>query len=209
MVNHLWLEESYAKWQVQSLTNPRYTHFPPCTNLMEVVGQTPIDPKAMEQFYLEDEPPQPAAIAPKRMAAVRTPTATRVARRDTSDPPPSTASSGRKAKQQAVDRLHDHIMPDVALYEQEKKRKGGVMGQGRRRGSATSSSDERPTKGRKRTASVETGDDDGARVVKKGKKKPRPTVHLAITAYKKWVDHSKTADTDRVRTRQNSFYTSC
>jgi len=31
-VNHLWLEESYAKWQIQTVSNPRYSHFPPRTN---------------------------------------------------------------------------------------------------------------------------------------------------------------------------------
>ncbi|KAK4991258.1 hypothetical protein LTR28_001369, partial [Elasticomyces elasticus] len=36
IVNHLWLEESYAKCEVQVLTNKRYTHFPPRTNLGEV-----------------------------------------------------------------------------------------------------------------------------------------------------------------------------
>ena len=49
VVNHLWLEESYAKWQVQSLTNPRYVHFPARTNLSQVVGQTPIDKEALER----------------------------------------------------------------------------------------------------------------------------------------------------------------
>lgn len=55
MVNHLWLEESYAKWQVQSLTNPKYSLFPPRTNLMEVVGQTSIDPNALELSHGKDE----------------------------------------------------------------------------------------------------------------------------------------------------------
>ena len=39
LVNHLWLEESYAKWKEQSVSNSRYTHFPSRTNLGEVVGQ--------------------------------------------------------------------------------------------------------------------------------------------------------------------------
>ncbi|KAI9801031.1 MAG: hypothetical protein M1825_003566 [Sarcosagium campestre] len=58
MVNHLWLEESYAKWEVQSMSNPRYTHFPARTNLGEVVGQTPIDRQAIEaDFDGEDDMP--------------------------------------------------------------------------------------------------------------------------------------------------------
>lgn len=54
-VNHLWLEETYAKWKVQTLTNSRYTHFPLRTNLMEIVGQTPLDQEALEQFYTAPE----------------------------------------------------------------------------------------------------------------------------------------------------------
>ncbi|KAI5808837.1 BRCT domain-containing protein [Peziza echinospora] len=51
MVNHLWIEESYAKWQVLTVTDPKYTHFPTRTNLMEVVGQTQICPRTIQQFY--------------------------------------------------------------------------------------------------------------------------------------------------------------
>jgi len=52
MVNHLWLEESYGKCEVQSITNPRYTTFPPRTNLGEIVGQTWLDePKLRATYY--------------------------------------------------------------------------------------------------------------------------------------------------------------
>ena len=55
VVNHLWLEESYAKWQAQSITNPRYTHFPARTNLSQVVGQTPVDKMSLpKSFRAED-----------------------------------------------------------------------------------------------------------------------------------------------------------
>ena len=53
IVNHLWLEESYAKWQIQSIANPRYTHFPQRTNLGEVVGQTEIDRQAIKKYFPE------------------------------------------------------------------------------------------------------------------------------------------------------------
>ncbi|KAK6544439.1 hypothetical protein TWF694_001134 [Orbilia ellipsospora] len=58
IVNHLWLEESYAKWEIQTLSNPRYTTFPKRTNLMEVVGQTRIDMEAISHIFFplgEDE----------------------------------------------------------------------------------------------------------------------------------------------------------
>lgn len=41
LVNHLWLEESYARGKLQPLSNSRYSFFPPQTNMTELVGQTP------------------------------------------------------------------------------------------------------------------------------------------------------------------------
>lgn len=68
MVNHLWLEESYAKCEVQKLTDPRYTHFPPRTNLGEVIGQTQFDQKALEKkYYPEDPTPGPNSPKPAKM----------------------------------------------------------------------------------------------------------------------------------------------
>ncbi|KAK5108587.1 hypothetical protein LTR62_008163 [Meristemomyces frigidus] len=51
ITNHLWLEESYAKGCVQTLSNPRYTHFPASTNLSEVCGQSTIDLKSVERMF--------------------------------------------------------------------------------------------------------------------------------------------------------------
>lgn len=69
MINHLWLEESYAKCQMQTLTNPRYTHFPPRTNLGEVVGQTQFDEEILESTYFPGDPtPNPDSPKPVRPA---------------------------------------------------------------------------------------------------------------------------------------------
>lgn len=51
IINHLWLEESYAKCAAQSLTHPRYTYFPLRTNLTEIVGQTTINLDTVRKFY--------------------------------------------------------------------------------------------------------------------------------------------------------------
>ncbi|ESZ91073.1 hypothetical protein SBOR_8536 [Sclerotinia borealis F-4128] len=68
MVNHLWLEESYAKCEVQRLTDPRYIHFPPRTNLGEVIGQTKFDHKALEKKYFPRDPtPGPNSPKPSKM----------------------------------------------------------------------------------------------------------------------------------------------
>jgi hypothetical protein len=63
MINHLWIEESYAKCEMQRLTDPRYTHFPPRTNLGEVIGQTPFDLKALKSTYFPKEhTPSPGSL---------------------------------------------------------------------------------------------------------------------------------------------------
>lgn len=54
MINHLWVEESYAKCELQALTNPRYTHFPPRTNLGEVIGQTWFDESRLYSRYYSE-----------------------------------------------------------------------------------------------------------------------------------------------------------
>lgn len=56
MVNHLWMEESYAKCEIQVLTNPRYTHYPPRTNLGEVIGQTQFNKTILEKKYYPKDP---------------------------------------------------------------------------------------------------------------------------------------------------------
>jgi hypothetical protein len=60
MVNHLWIEESYAKCALQPLSSPRYTYFPPRTNLGEIIGQTPFDAAVLEEkFFPKDPTPSP------------------------------------------------------------------------------------------------------------------------------------------------------
>lgn len=63
MVNHLWIEESYAKCAVQPYTNKKYTHFPSRTNLGEVIGQTFFDERVLREKYYpgEDEDLPPSA----------------------------------------------------------------------------------------------------------------------------------------------------
>jgi hypothetical protein len=213
MVNHLWLEESYARWEEQSLTNPRYTHFPPRTHLGEVVGQTQIDRHMIESIFFppndddeddDDEdggdggaglsartpatvrrkdekvhaaaasasaaaplptraapappPPPPPAGSPRRPPAkalpskavpappkpreqpqqqrpkdARTPTAARfgLGGDDGRDVDTPSTTGSRSAKNRAVARLHE-LAPDIALYEKERRRVGGVVRGGRR-----------------------------------------------------------------------------
>ena len=74
MVNHLWLEESYAKCQVQTLTDPRYNHFPPRTNLGEIIGQTQLDTDVLRLLYFPQDPtPSPSDPKTLRKPVVRKP----------------------------------------------------------------------------------------------------------------------------------------
>ncbi|KAG9248379.1 hypothetical protein BJ878DRAFT_476536 [Calycina marina] len=56
MVNHIWIEESYAKCEAQKLTDLRYTHFPPRTNLGEVIGHVSFDENVLAKVYFPGGP---------------------------------------------------------------------------------------------------------------------------------------------------------
>ncbi|KAK4190739.1 BRCT-containing protein 1 [Podospora australis] len=51
IVNHLWIEESYVACQALSISNPKYTYFPPRTNLGEVIGNTSHDETILRSLY--------------------------------------------------------------------------------------------------------------------------------------------------------------
>lgn len=266
MVNHLWLEESYAKWQIQTVSDPRYNHFPLRTNLGEVVGQTPVDRQAVERVFfphgsdidpsvdgddvprpLSAKPPtatssrnmtgvnahpsrsvvsldvpfrahQPDAPTPKASKesrrhtegnTVRTPAPSRFIGKGKENETPSTAGS-RSAKEKAVAKLHD-LAPDIALFQKETKRVGGVIHGGRK-----SSEDMVTEVNKKRSASQDedsdTGADDETRAtkrVKKSKGLAPPSMRLALSGYKRWVGtNRKTEGEERVSTVDSPLTTS-
>lgn len=51
ILNHIWLEESYAKCKRQPTSRPQYTLFPKNTNLGEVIGKTTLNRKALGALY--------------------------------------------------------------------------------------------------------------------------------------------------------------
>ncbi|KAA8908448.1 BRCT domain-containing protein [Sphaerosporella brunnea] len=214
MVNHLWLEDTYAKWKVMTVTNPRYTHFPRRTNLMEVVGQTRIDADAVRQFYGFDDidmetasstgeaedattavsgngTARPITAHPTNGKAPETTPAPRKRKAPADEESPAPPSTGRKAKERAAARLHDTIMPDVAQYQKELKRKGGIMGSGRSRAGSVDSIGAKS----KRSKSAESGDE---KVAKKAKKRPpKPTIFLLITGYNGWLEQAQKEEADK------------
>ncbi|KAJ8128482.1 hypothetical protein O1611_g5152 [Lasiodiplodia mahajangana] len=70
MVNHLWIEESYAKCEMQTLTVSKYTHFPPRTNLGEIIGQTFFDEKLLKAIYYPDGPEKSVAVPLRKRKAL-------------------------------------------------------------------------------------------------------------------------------------------
>jgi hypothetical protein len=75
-INHLWIEESYAKCEAQSLTIPKYNHFPLRTNLGEVIGQTFLDESRLRALYypeVEDNVGRPKANGHKQHDATVNP----------------------------------------------------------------------------------------------------------------------------------------
>ena len=258
MVNHLWLEESYAKWQIQTVSNSRYTHFPTRTNLGEVVGQTPIDRQSVERAFFPqgsdtdpsmegDYVPKPMAVRDQNAVSTRTPNvsspappepsrskdvpfrssqsagptpkASKENRRHTDGafrtPAPSrfvgdgkenetpSTTGSRSAKDKAVAKLHD-LAPDIALFEKERKRVGGVT-----HGRDRKSSEEKALDGnRKRSASKEddtdTGADEETRVAKRAKKAKGllpATIRLALSGYKRWVGMARKEGDEKVSKR--------
>lgn len=229
MVNHLWLEESYARWRVQSVANPRYTHFPQRTNLGEVVGQTKIDRHAVQYHFYSEEDTDTEEAAEKvqpmkqkdqnalvtgvangsrqspKKAPVKSKPKTRIAQEGVQTPShhrviasgkenhtPGTGSS-RKAKCVAAAKLHD-IAPDIALFEKESKRVGGVIHGGRRK------NDPDRVGSKKHTAAVDEDDTDTERDAKRQKTSNGAAIsqHLLISGYKRWVGQPAVEDKDKV-----------
>ncbi|KAK5956311.1 regulator of Ty1 Transposition [Knufia fluminis] len=226
VVNHLWIEESYAKWEMQNVTNSRYIHFPTKTNLGEVVGQTQIDKKVIEQKFsgqAQHEVDTPLSVrkgqadakaldastpaksnarsastakAKAQTTSAQTPATSRVAASGKENLTPGTAGS-RKSKDAATAKLHD-LSTDIALFEKERKRVGGVVYGGRRKGD-----EDRVDGGRKRSAEPTEADATD----KKQAKRPRTDstsvqMHLLISGYKGWVGKAKKEDEDIKRLRE-------
>ncbi|EED24283.1 DNA repair protein Rtt107, putative [Talaromyces stipitatus ATCC 10500] len=246
VVNHLWLEESYAKWKMLPVSDPRYTRFPPRTNLGEVVGQTELDKAVLERnFFPADSSVDQSRVmqqkdqniaanteviktispqgqtksvtksspAPSKTTATTTPHTSRSSCKtsNTADAKtpiisrfladekenvtPSTTSS-RKSKEAAAARIHD-IAPDIALYEKEKKRVGGVVYGGRRK---TDPDLIVPANNKKRRSAEPEEEDDAEeeKETKRQKKvKPPVAMHLMITGFQRWVGNLKQEDTDK------------
>ncbi|KAI5310782.1 hypothetical protein KEM55_002143, partial [Ascosphaera atra] len=152
-------------------------------------AQTPAAPK--ETTTTKSEKP-----ARKSRKSLETPSAPKPQGQE-NEAPSSTHS--RKSKEMATARLHE-IAPDIALYEREKKRAGGVIYGGRRRSEA-SPEDKPRDKNRKRSLEAQAqGEKDEEKEKEKKKAKPvksQVDMYLLVTGFKRWVDQPKTEAHDK------------
>lgn len=265
IVNHIWLEESYAKCEAQSLTNPRYSHFPARTNLGEVVGQTRFDLQKLEQAYfpeprktplkavqprsdgkpskasskvqrstiLADEEPVPEPSTAKRSRgrppkSASTPRILDLVDNEKENESPSSRGSGRASKLKASAAIHVNA-DDMAQFQKEMKRKGGVTHGGRRPSNAQDFSSPAPastedkSRRKKRTSDEATYDvtaegsdlSDGEtqgqqKPAKKAKTKsttpaaelPPVQYKIMVTGDERWLDKANKESQDRSTLRQ-------
>ncbi|KAK4508351.1 hypothetical protein PRZ48_002089 [Zasmidium cellare] len=266
LVNHLWLEESYAKSAMQTMTNPKYHHFPTRTNLGEVAGQTALDMKKIEQLYFpkprspakpkqsprkpvpassaitgptadDNEPDIPVTVAeademdidqddaPKTVkrsrgrpsrSSMATPRAGIDDEKENESPAPT--STGRAAKNKALNTLHTQAV-DIAAFQKESKRKGGVIHGGRRGSRPDETSSPAPARSSRKRPSDEydvtaQGSDlsDGetqepaaakeTKQKKKAKHGPSPALppiehRMMITGDSRWAEDDKKESTDK------------
>ena len=187
MVNHLWIEETYARWKVMTLTNPKYTLFPRCTNLQEVVGQTRIDLEALSPFYDNDVDYPGLAVAAAAAGVGAEPAAadnggngatnsivSRLPVKNLGTPAPATRqkskvddspatpiTGSRNAKEVAIARLHDL-----------------ATGSSGRRRKLPKSADV--------SGGHDESDDDDGPANKQSKRRSKPAIFLLITSYTRW-----------------------
>lgn len=251
VLNHLWLEESYARCKQMPTTDPRYTYFPPRTNLGEVLGQTEIDREAVEKMFFPKslkvvkaaKPiPQPEAVPPSSVPISRVasdapktraaPAAEKVTRTksapDAKTPLPARrfeekenqTPGSRGAKDRALSKLHD-AAPDIAKFEKEMKRKGGVIHGGRRRTDDEIEDQAKKTKGRDSTASKRSIDevdeddeeqtDDSAEVSTKNKKAKKDKLtpikfRMLVSKNEQWTNNDEKASKEKARLRELGLF---
>jgi hypothetical protein len=251
VLNHLWLEESYAKCKKMPTTDARYTYFPPRTNLGEILGQTELDRDAVEKMFFSktrkltnvvkptnQQNAVPASSVPtsklssdaqahnspvpdkakrtKSAGDVKTPVPPR-----RSDEKENHTPGSRGAKDRALSKLHD-AAPDIAKFEKEMKRKGGVIHGGRRRADDEVDDQSKKTKGRDSTASKRSIDEveedeeseeeeevtEAPAKNKKAKKDKLTPIkfRMLVSKDERWTNNDEKASKEKARLRELGLF---
>ncbi|TDZ33980.1 BRCT-containing protein 1 [Colletotrichum spinosum] len=228
-VNHLWIEESYAKCEKQAVTMSKYTHFPIRTNLGEIIGQTffqesclrgtyypggeeHLSPKAKRKRKILEQaqensyshgPAEGVVIGRQEQTvgdSFMTPVRGKKGRGKENDTPSVVSTGSRSAKNKALTELQ-RMAPDIALYEKEKKRTKDGHGPWGGKRAADQIDRER---GRTSSPAQPAADDDlEDRPSKKRKSSALPDVEMRIvlTGYGRWVSSQAKEDVERRKLR--------
>jgi hypothetical protein len=249
VLNHLWLEESYAKCKKMPTTDARYTYFPPRTNLGEILGQTELDRDAVEKMFFSKArkltnvvkpPPKLTAVPASSVPTSRldnhaqahsSPVTDKTKRTklasDVNTPLPARHSDekenrtpgSRGAKDRALTKLQD-AAPDIAKFEKEMKRKGGVIHGGRRRGDDEVEGQPKNSKGRDSIASKRSIDDveedeeseeettEAPSKNKKAKKDKLAPIkfRMLVSKDERWTNNDEKASKDKARLRELGLF---
>lgn len=251
IVNHLWLEDSYAKCKLMPISDNRYTYFPSRTNLGEVLGQTEVDREATERMFFtaarKSAKPAKVPAAPPADSVVQSlplnraasdevarssPVPEKVKRTRTVDadrtPLPSRQVGGKEndtpgsrgAKDRALSKLHS-AADDIAAFEKEMKRKGGVIHGGKRRAEDEVEERSKKTKGsRDSVASKRSADevdqddeseDEETEVPTKNKKVKKDKLdpikyRMLISKDERWAGNMDKESKDKARLRELGLF---
>lgn len=251
IVNHLWLEDSYAKCREMALTESRYTYFPSRTNLGEVLGQTEIDRDATEKLFfpkilkaakvtkllptMSTVPASSLAVGkPANAPAPQSPPVEEKAKRTKSaanaqtpiaprhlDGKENQTPGSRGAKDRALTKLHD-AAPDIAQFEKEMKRKGGVIHGGRRRAEDEADEGSKKPSGRDSLSSKRSFDDvdddsndetedEAADVPSKTKRARKDKLtpikfRMLVSKDERWTNNDEKASKDKARLRELGLF---
>ena len=248
IVNHLWLEDCYAQCKLMPISDNRYTYFPSRTNLGEVLGQTEIHRDATESmFFSKYRKPAKVPVAPQapsdsvaqtlpisraasdsvtrstpaveRVRRTKTTDADKTPLRQTDEKENNTPGS-RGAKDRALSKLHN-AADDIAAFEKEMKRKGGVIHGGKRRAEDEVEDRAKKAKGGRdsvsskrsvdeldqddRTEEEETGASGRNKKAKKDKLEPIK-YRMLISKDERWAGNMEKESKDRARLRELGLF---
>ncbi|KAF2813252.1 uncharacterized protein BDZ99DRAFT_460525, partial [Mytilinidion resinicola] len=245
VINHLWLEDSYARCKMMAVTDPKYTYFPRRTNLGEILGQTQIDREAVEMHYY---PSHDTAVANMKKLSKRgrratngdsteqatTPLVARTKGRIQSEADLTTpvmdrhnsekenempgTSGSRGAKARAMSRIAESAT-DIALFQKEMKRAGGVLHGGKRENSAGDTTEKTKKGSRESTGSKRSFDEmsvdepsieeelleapkKSKRAKKEKEKMPPIQYRVVVSKYDRWAHNAKKEADDKIKLRE-------
>ncbi|KAJ8658560.1 hypothetical protein O0I10_005600 [Lichtheimia ornata] len=131
IVNHLWLEDCYQRWEKLPLSDERYTHFVDGRIVNKFVGDTKLIPKDLECWWKEGLS-KPAEVMKTREKVPSSSKEQQPSKTATPSPPPpstTTITQPRQAARKAASKLEDVFIPDMNKYQKEVRSGYSMVGE--------------------------------------------------------------------------------